>query len=67
MWEPRRLTQPYGPPRSVTGIALPFSLSILQCDESAETYIAVTNFKKDLILNIDVVAWWKVNKTENKC
>jgi hypothetical protein len=25
----------------------------------------VTNFKKDLILNLDIFAWWKANKTEN--
>jgi lipopolysaccharide/colanic/teichoic acid biosynthesis glycosyltransferase len=33
--------------------------------EWAETHSAETNFKKDLILNIDIVAWWRVNKTEN--
>jgi hypothetical protein len=26
-------------------------------------YRAVTNYKKDLILNLDTVAWWMVNKT----
>jgi hypothetical protein len=28
----------------------------------AETCSAVTNFKKDLILNLDIVAWWTVKK-----
>jgi hypothetical protein len=26
----------------------------------------VTNFKNDLILNLNIVAWWMVNKTRNK-
>jgi hypothetical protein len=33
--------------------------------EQAETCSAVTSFKKDLILNLDIVACWTVNKTEN--
>jgi hypothetical protein len=32
----------------------------------AETYSAVMNFKKDLILNLDIVACWTVNKLEKK-
>jgi hypothetical protein len=32
----------------------------------AETYSVVTNFKKDLILNLDIVAWWAVNKLKKK-
>jgi hypothetical protein len=31
----------------------------------AKIYSSVTNFKKHLTLNIDTVAWWTVNKTEN--
>jgi hypothetical protein len=33
MWEPRRLTQCYGPPRPVTGIALPYNVNI-SCENS---------------------------------
>jgi hypothetical protein len=25
----------------------------------------VTNVKKELIVNVDIVAWWMVNNTEN--
>jgi hypothetical protein len=33
----------------------------LMMAEKAETCSAVTNFKKHLILNPDIVAWWTVN------
>jgi hypothetical protein len=33
----------------------------LMMAESAETCNAVTNFKEDLILNLDIGAWWTVN------
>jgi hypothetical protein len=35
----------------------------LMMTEQAETCIAVANFKVDLILNFDIVAWWTVKKT----
>jgi hypothetical protein len=30
----------------------------------AEACSAMANFKRDLNLNLDIVAWWTVNKTE---
>jgi hypothetical protein len=44
MWDPRRLPQPYGPPRPVTGIPLVlFSLFILT-DYFNKTFINYMNF-----------------------
>jgi hypothetical protein len=40
-------------------------LAHLMMAEQAETCSTMTLFKKDLILSLDIVACWTVNKTES--